>query len=209
VGCFVAATATLLLLAPAAMAADVLPGWGQWWLPPDRSTHGHAIDRLFIWIFWITMVTFIGVQVLLVYFLIKYRHRPEKKRSIFSHGITRLEMAWTLSPAIILALLALGSKRAWDEFRFSPALSDPDRAKVLVIGERFKWNVIYPGPDGEFGRYLVFPKPTDARWPDGEPFQGVAGPAMLPFDQAVAAINSYNMQKNPLGKDFEDPRGKD
>jgi heme/copper-type cytochrome/quinol oxidase subunit 2 len=203
-----------LCLAPAARAADVLPGWGQWWLPPDRSTHGHQIDSLFYWIFWITMITFIGVELLLVWFLIKYRHRPDRKKGIFTHGNTRLEMAWTLAPALILALLALGSKKVWDNYRYSPTLDDPDRAKVLVIGERFKWNVVYPGPDGKFGRYLLFPKPSDPTWPagaNGQPlnFAGVPGPASLPYVDAMNAIRNYILSENPLGKDFADPDGKD
>jgi heme/copper-type cytochrome/quinol oxidase subunit 2 len=194
--------------------AEVLPGWGKWWLPPDRSAHGHTIDSLFVWIFWITMITFVGVELLLVIFLIKYRNRPERKRAHFTHGNQRLELAWTIAPAIILAALALGSKAAWDNYRYSPGSEDPNRAKILVIGQQFKWNIIYPGPDGEFGRYLVFPKPTDAKWPadkDGNSsdFEGVPGPASLPYDKALAAINKYIDSTNHLGKDYTDPRGKD
>jgi heme/copper-type cytochrome/quinol oxidase subunit 2 len=199
-----------LALAPAAYAADLLPGWGQWWLPPDRSTHGHSTDLLFYWIFWITMIIFVMVEIVLLFFLIRYRARADKAKAHFTHGNTRLEMAWTIAPAIILALLALGSKKAWDQFRYSPDLEDPNRAKVLVIGERFKWNVIYPGPDGEFGRYLMYPKPTDLKWPNGELYAGVQGPAYLPYDKALAAITQYNtVSANALGKDFSDPAGKD
>jgi heme/copper-type cytochrome/quinol oxidase subunit 2 len=124
-------------------------------------------------------------------------------------------MAWTVAPAIILAVLALASKKVWDNYRYSPFNTDPNRAKVMVIGEQFKWNIIYPGPDGEFGRYLIYPKPGDGRWqnPDGsgKPFThaGVTGPALLPYDQALRACNDYISQHNKLGKDFEDPKGKD
>lgn len=207
---WIIAIAFVLALAPAALAVDAPTGWAKWWLPSDHSTHGHAIDTLFLWIFWITMITFIGVELLLVIFLIRYRYSPERKKAHFTHGNTRLEMAWTLAPALILALLALGSKRAWDEFRYSPTLDDPDRAKVLVIGERFKWNVIYPGPDGEFGRYMIYPKPTDTKWPNGQQFAGVDGPAYLPYTEALNAITRYNNEaNNALGKDFSDPAGMD
>jgi heme/copper-type cytochrome/quinol oxidase subunit 2 len=123
-------------------------------------------------------------------------------------------MAWTLAPAVILALLALFSKQVWDEFRYSPDLTDPNRAKVLVIGQQFKWNIIYPGPDGKFGRYLLFPKPTDLQWPPGPDgkspeFAGVAGPSSLHYDDAVKAIGQYIDTVNPLGKDFTDADGKD
>ena len=89
------------------VSAEVNPGWGKWWLPPDRSAHGHGIDGLFYWIFWITTIIFIACEVVLVVFLIKYRSRPDRKKAHFTHGNPKLEMAWTIAPAIILAFLAL------------------------------------------------------------------------------------------------------
>ncbi len=144
--------------------ADVLPGWGGWWLPPNHAVHGVALDLLFDWIFWITAVVFVVVHVLLVWFLIRYRRQKNKTKAHFTHGNTRLEMAWTIVPAIILAVLALASKRVWDNYRYAD--EDPNRATILVIGQQFKWNVIYPGPDGKLGRYLIFPRPTDLEWGD-------------------------------------------
>lgn len=196
-------------------AADVSPGWGSWWLPPNRSAHGGSIDTLFLWIFWLTMVVWILVTVVMVYFMIKYRHNPNRKKAHFTHGNSRLELCWTIAPAIILAVIALASKKVWDEYRYSPGADDPDRAIVLVIGQQFKWNAIYPGPDKKLGAYLKYPKPSDAFWPnpnrDGKPytFQGTKGPADLPFDKAIIAINTYIDQVNPLGKDFTDPAGID
>lgn len=199
-----------LLLTPAmTLAADIYDGWGAWWLTPDRSNHGHAIDSLFVVTFWIVMVTFVAVEICLVVFLIKYRYKADKKKAVFTHGNTRLEMAWTLAPALILAGLAVANKGAWDKLRFNPDANNPHKATILVIGEQFKWNVIYPGPDGKLGRYLLYPRPTDTRWSGGQKFANVAGPAELPYEQAKAAINSYIAQVNPLGKDFDDPDGTD
>src|SRR6476659_4028989 len=178
-----------LFSGPVFAAAETRGGWGDWWLPPEHSTHGAAIDSLFNWIFWITMVAFILVEAVLVVFLIKYRSRPEKRKAHFTHGNTRLEMAWTLAPAVILAVLALASKKVWDNYRYSPKGDDPGRTTVLVVGEQFKWNVIYPGPDGKLGAYLKYPRPTDARWPGGVNYQGTKGPADLQYDKAIQAIN--------------------
>src|SRR5687768_13213888 len=104
----VAATtlAAVLLALPAGLAqAQQAAGrpvtWADWWLPKDFSAHGPAMDWLFNVIFWITMAIFVVVEVLLVYFAIKYRYRPHR-RGVFSHGNTRLEMAWTIAPAIVL-----------------------------------------------------------------------------------------------------------
>jgi heme/copper-type cytochrome/quinol oxidase subunit 2 len=203
-----------LLLTASTSWAETSPGWGSWWLPPVHSVHGVAIDELFVWIFWITMITFVGVEVTFFVFLIKYRSRPNRKKAFFTHGNTRLEMAWTIAPAIILAALALASKKVWDNYRYSPNADDPNHVTILMVGQQFKWNIIYPGPDGKLGKYLLYPKPTDAKWPvdkDGKDviFQDVPGPASLNYDEAVTAINKYIDSVNPLGKDFSDPDGKD
>jgi heme/copper-type cytochrome/quinol oxidase subunit 2 len=198
---------TFTATAPAALA------WAQWWLPPNYSVHGGAIDSLFLWIFWITLIVFIAVQATIVYFLIKYRD-TNRPKAHFTHGNTRLEMAWTIAPAIILAGLAIGSKAVWDEYRYGLSSEGEEPATLLVIGEQFQWNVIYPGPSGRLGRYLQYPKPTDLTWPSatGQPlrFAGVPGPAHLPREQAIGAINDFIAQPQyRLGKDFTDPNGAD
>jgi len=97
----------------------VRPGWGEWWLPYNYAKHGGAIDSMFNFIFWLTTIVLIIVQVVLVYFMIKYRHKPSLVKGKFIHGNTRLEMAWTLIPAVILAVLALASKHIWDRYRYA------------------------------------------------------------------------------------------
>jgi len=118
-------------------------------------------------------------------------------------------------------MLSVASIRVWNNYRYSPLGDSPDKVKILVIGQQFQWNTIYPGPDGKLGRYLVYPKPTDTKWPDPRPAAqrktpylfpegkaGVPGPAFLPYEAAVKAINNYN-ETNPQGKDFSDPDGAD
>jgi heme/copper-type cytochrome/quinol oxidase subunit 2 len=187
----------------------------SWWtLPQNFSSHGGQIDGLYYFIFALTTVTFFLVQITLVVFLVKYRYNPEKKKARFIHGNSRLELIWTIIPAIIMLSLALASKSVWDNYRYSPALDDPASAHVLIIARQFNWNAIYAGPDNTLGQYLVFPKPTDLAWPadaGGKPvkFAGVTGPAFLPHEDAVRAINQYTAQgktdpqNNEFGKVFD------
>src|SRR5947209_8458640 len=84
-----------------------------------NSAHGGDIDNLFNVIFWLTMIVWIVVQSVMFVFLFKYRHRADKKKALFTHGNTRLEMVWTITPAVILLVLAMFSKRVWDNYRYS------------------------------------------------------------------------------------------
>jgi cytochrome c oxidase subunit 2 len=179
-----------------------------WWLPPDHSEHGGAFDQLFRLIFWISVVVAVGVQIGLVWCLVGYRRRPGR-HAAFIHGSIRLEVIWTVATALILFVLTLLSTRVWSAYWKPLPADQADVVRVLVVGQQFKWNVVYPGPDGRLGRYLVYPKPTDRHWPGGERFRGVDGPADLPFADAITAINAYIDQINPLGKDMDDPAGRD
>lgn len=198
--------------APASPHRSCLPlaSWQDWWLNTNYAEHGKSADQIFYFIFWLTTAILVFVQAALVWFMIKYRSRPGAKKAVYLHGNTRLEMVWTIIPAIILIVVALWTKRAWDNYRYSATANDPNAPKILVIGEQYKWNVLYGGPRNKIGRYLVYPKTTDLTWPkvpEGQsfPFPNVPGPAYLPEEEAAKILGDYIGQFNPLGRDFDDP----
>ena len=117
------------------------------WLPEDVSTFGRDIDAMFYLIYYITTAVFLLVVVLMVAFLIMYRYR-EGRRATYSHGSTALEITWTAVPTVILVVLAVMSKAGWDRIKVEVPPSD---VRVRVEGKQFNWNIVYPGPDGDFG----------------------------------------------------------
>ncbi len=120
----------------------------HFWLPGSNSTYAPEIDSMFNIIMWITMVVFVLVEVGLVYFLWRYRHKPGRK-ALYTHGNNKLEIAWTIVPAVILVFLAIFSNSLWSEIR-DPA-KFPKNAPVIRIAPRqFEWDITYPGPDGKF-----------------------------------------------------------
>ena len=123
--------------------ASALPFWLK--LPENVSTYGGQIDDLFRLILWITGVIFVVVELLLLYFLFRYRHR-EGRTARYTHGSNRLEVIWTIVPAIICVVLALLSRRSWAEIKQNM----PKQAmNVEITAEQFAWNIRYPGPDGK------------------------------------------------------------
>jgi cytochrome c oxidase subunit II len=131
-----------LALLPA--AAGALPFWLH--LPEQASTYAPQIDGLFHLIMWITGVIFVIVELMLLYFLWRYRHR-EGRTAHYTHGNNRLEVIWTIVPAVICVMLALLSRRIWEEIKEN---MPHDALEVQVTGEQFAWNFRYPGPDGKF-----------------------------------------------------------
>jgi cytochrome c oxidase subunit 2 len=123
----------------------------SWWLPTNASEHGERIDWLFTLIFAVTVTVMIVVFVFLIALLIKYRHRPGRKVA-YIHGNHRLEVIWTLTPAVLLVVMGILSLRVWADVtmrRIDPVAEDV--TEVEVLAQQFQWNIRYPGRDGRFG----------------------------------------------------------
>jgi cytochrome c oxidase subunit 2 len=129
-------------LAPA--AANALPFWLH--LPEQASTFANEIDSIFHLIAWITGVVFVIVEALLLFFLWKYRHR-EGRQAHYTHGNNRLEVIWTIVPALICVMLALLSRRIWEEMK---ERMPREALEIHITGEQFAWNIRYAGPDDKF-----------------------------------------------------------
>jgi len=117
------------------------------WLPEDVSTFGQEIDSLFYLIYYITGVAFILVTVLMIWFLIRYRHSDER-RATYTHGNTTLEIIWTVIPAAIFIALSFMSVSTWARVKRHAPDSD---FEMGVTGKQFNWEIAYPGPDGKLG----------------------------------------------------------
>ena len=117
------------------------------WLPENVSTFGGEIDFLFYLIYYITGAVFILVTVLMILFLVLYRHR-EGRRATYSHGNTALEITWTVIPAVILLVLSFMSVSSWGKIK---SHAPPADFQVQVTAKQFNWEIVYPGPDGKFG----------------------------------------------------------
>jgi cytochrome c oxidase subunit 2 len=131
-----------------ALAADIA---SRPLIPENISTVGGEIDALFHVILWITGITLVGVQGLLVWFLWRYRHRSDRTKARYTHGSSRIEVTWSIATAAVLVYIAFAQRATWAKVKYAesfPALSDS--FAVRVFAEQFIWRFIYPGPDGEF-----------------------------------------------------------
>ncbi|MCY4419044.1 MAG: cytochrome c oxidase subunit II [Cytophagales bacterium] len=115
---------------------------------PQAAVHLSSISSLF----WITMtlilVVFVLTHVVLFFFAYKYRYRPGRK-AYFHHDNHKLEILWTLVPAVVLSVLIFKGLSYWQEIT-APA---PENAEVVELSAyQFAWASRYPGKDGKLGR---------------------------------------------------------
>lgn len=117
---------------------------------PVASEHGAWTDTLF----WITMaVTVVAVTIMssiMGVFAFKYQYRTGRKAKFYPDN-HYLELAWTVIPAVVLAILIFTGLRAWNDIT-APASADAE--VVEVIGQQFAWTARYPGTkDNTLGSY--------------------------------------------------------
>lgn len=121
------------------------------WLPENVSTYGTDIDSLFALIYYITGVTFLLVEGLLLLFLILYRRRPGQ-RATYIAGDRAGELTWILVPCALVLMLDLWiDARGTETWEKVKGHAPPADVHVRVVGKQFNWDVFYPGPDGQWG----------------------------------------------------------
>ena len=129
----------------------------HWWLPPIASVHGREIDRLFYSTLFITGAVFVGVHVLLALFVWRFAAHGTR-RALYWHDNRRLELTYTVIPAVALAIMVSMSGIVWARIHLG---APPEGIEVDVRAEQFAWLSRYPGSDGKFGR--VDPRLIDHR----------------------------------------------
>ena len=97
---------------------------------------------LFVPIFWASVVVFVLVQGLLIYAVIRFRRRENQPAPHPTHGNTKLEIAWTIAPAIVLAIIAVPTLTTIADFAKKPG---PQALTVNVVGHQWWWEFDYPG----------------------------------------------------------------
>jgi cytochrome c oxidase subunit 2 len=118
-------------------------------LPASASTFAPQIDRMYYIILVITGAVFVLTEVLLLWFVFRYRHK-EGRKAEYIHGNVAAEVIWTAVPFVIVIWIALASRGVWASIK-DPANIPANAMEVMVAAKQFEWNVTYPGPDNVLG----------------------------------------------------------
>jgi cytochrome c oxidase subunit II len=143
-----------VLLALVILAAACAPNATQDSLKP-AGPNAETIDDLFRPVFWIAVGVFVVVEGMLVYLTVRYRHRKGRREIPPQvHGNQRLEIAWTIVPAIILVGVAIPTISGI----YTLAAKPSGRVlEVNVIGHQWWWEFTYPGLDVTTANVLHIP----------------------------------------------------
>ncbi|MBT6029889.1 MAG: hypothetical protein HOH13_06250 [Crocinitomicaceae bacterium] len=81
---------------------------------PSVSIHGEATDWLIGLNFGIIIPVFFLCNALLFYFAFKFAYKKDRDVYYFTHN-NKLEMMWTVAPAIVLAIIIVLGLRTWND----------------------------------------------------------------------------------------------
>jgi cytochrome c oxidase subunit 2 len=108
------------------------------------STPADSIYHLSLFVMAICGAIFLTVFSLLVYAVVKFRHRPtdDGREPPQIYGSNQVELAWTVIPVLIVVVLFLATARvihAVEDARFPPGTIE-----ITAVGHQFWWEFQYP-----------------------------------------------------------------
>lgn len=107
-----------------------------------KGKAGRYIDQLANPVFMVAGVIFVLVNLAVVVIAVKFRRRPGEE-DVFPeqiHGNTKLELAWTIAPAVILAFIAVFTVATLFKLTSIPAETS---MTVRVEGQQWWWSYKY------------------------------------------------------------------
>jgi cytochrome c oxidase subunit II len=121
-------------------AVDILAGLIL--LPDGASPNADDIAQLYLLILIMAAVVFLGVEGLLIWFMIKFKARRGRVAAQI-HGNTRLEIGWTIGAAVILVFITAVT------FIKLPGIKDPAASDIDSQGNPVAANALFASTDQE------------------------------------------------------------
>ena len=113
------------------------------------SLQGAETDWLLNVNFIIIIAVFFLTNFLLFFFSYKYVRKPGVKATYYSHN-NKLELIWTIVPAVVLAVIIILGLKSWTDLTSGPS---KDSEKVELFAYQFAWIARYGGEDNTLGKF--------------------------------------------------------
>jgi cytochrome c oxidase subunit 2 len=113
------------------------------------SLQGVETDWLLNLNFIVIIAVFFITNFLLFFFSYKYVRKPGVKATYYSHN-NKLEMIWTIVPAVVLAFIIILGLQSWNGLTSGPSKNSE---KVELFAYQFAWIARYSGEDNQLGKF--------------------------------------------------------
>lgn len=148
---------------PALALTFLLTGCANSSLPQDaldpEGPFARKVHNLAMPVFGVAGIVFVIVEGLIVYSVIKFRRRSDDESPVQVHGNAKAELAWTIAPALTLALVGIFTVGTIIDLDRVP--KGDDVLKVNVTGHQWWWEYEYPDQKVVTANELHIPTGTD------------------------------------------------
>src|ERR1700722_11222241 len=111
----------------------------NWMMPPQGSAYAGEVDFVYMGIFWLCAVMFVGIAGAAAYFSWRYRYRPGRVTPHDTHN-TKLEIIWTVLPLILCIGIFFWGLNGWMKYAVAPG----EAMEVQITAKKWLWQFEYP-----------------------------------------------------------------
>jgi cytochrome c oxidase subunit 2 len=146
-----AATAITFILFALTVFSVVMPNRVSWMMDrPQASSYAYHIDGLFGLITYLVGFWFILSEIVLFYFIFRYRRKTPDQKAEYVSGEEPHLKQWISLPHILVIVcdivLVVATIFVWYKVKQTLPPTKPENV-IKVIGQQWAWTFQYPGPD--------------------------------------------------------------
>ena len=114
--------------------------------------------NLFLFTFWIAVIVFIVVEGAILFVTFRYR-RKNDELPVQTHGNLKLEITWTIIPAIIIVIIAIPTVIGIWQTQVMP--DEEDSLVINAVGHQWWFEFNYPSEEVVTANELHLPEDTN------------------------------------------------
>jgi cytochrome c oxidase subunit 2 len=120
-------------------------------MPEQASVVAGQVDGLFWFITGVCVIFTVLIATLIIRYAVKYRRRPGDGTPRPIYGSLRLELVWTIIPAVIGLVIFFWGARVY----FDVSRPPDDAMEIYVVGKQWMWKVQHPEGQREINELHV------------------------------------------------------
>jgi cytochrome c oxidase subunit 2 len=114
------------------------------WMPLDASVTVRAVDWLYDFLYWMSVISSVIILGAMAYFCVKYRAKSRKANEVPEKSAdhsTALEIAWSILPMFVVVAIFVWGFQGFVDLRTPPK----GAMEIRATGQKWKWLFNYPG----------------------------------------------------------------
>lgn len=119
-------------------------------MPPQGSAFAAEVDGVYMALFWLSVILFLGITIAAVYFAWRYRYKPGRVTPHITHNTT-LEITWTVLPLLLCVGIFFWGLKGWMEYAVAPG----EAMEIQVTAAKWVWKFEYPDGTRDAGNLHV------------------------------------------------------